>query len=80
MNINMNIKQHLENNQLDFVKFQKMVFLYNAVENGWQIKKKHKSYIFAKKNEDKEAMNEDYLSNFIKEHIDLSTIVIQKNV
>lgn len=79
MNVNMNITQHLENNQLDLIKFQKMVFLFNAVENGWHIKKKNKAYIFSKKNENKEAMDEDYLSKFIKEHIDLNTIIIKNN-
>ena len=32
----------------DFLKLQKMKFLYNALENGWTVKKKEKLYIFTK--------------------------------
>ena len=34
----------LEKNQ-----FQKMVFIMNALEKGWTIKKQHDKYIFTKK-------------------------------
>ena len=35
--------------EIDKIKFQKMVFLYNALDNGWSIKKRNDSYIFTKK-------------------------------
>jgi hypothetical protein len=47
----MNIEINLENEkslEIDKIKFQKMVFLYNALDNGWSIKKKENSYIFKK--------------------------------
>ena len=28
------------NNNIDYIKIQKMAFIYNALENGWNVKKK----------------------------------------
>ena len=51
----------LEKNQ-----FQKMVFIMNALEKGWTIKKQHDKYIFTKKHENKkEIFEENYLERFI---------------
>jgi hypothetical protein len=48
-------------------KYQKMLFIMNALENGWAIKKMSDSYIFTKKHENKrEVFQENYLENFIK--------------
>ena len=52
--------------QMDRKKFQKMVFITNALENGWTVKKSQDSYIFTKKHENKrEIFQENYLENFI---------------
>jgi hypothetical protein len=50
MDIQINIANSNDNNQIeiDQIKFQKMVFLYNALDNGWSIKKRNNSYIFSK--------------------------------
>ena len=46
---------------------QKMVFLYNTVENGWTIRKYKDAYIFTKKHENrKEVFQSDYLEKFIE--------------
>ena len=43
------IKMENEHNvEIDKIKFQKMVFLFNALDSGWSIKKKKDSYIFTK--------------------------------
>ena len=34
---------------VDTIKMQKMVFIYNALEEGWNIEKKKDLYIFNKK-------------------------------
>ena len=48
-------------------KIQKMVFIMNALEGGWSIKKSTDSYIFSKKHEGKrEVFQENYLENFIR--------------
>lgn len=61
---------------MDKIKFQKMVFLYNALESGWSIKKRTKSYIFTKNHENKkEIFDESYLSIFMKTNSDINTIL-----
>jgi hypothetical protein len=51
-------------------KYQKMLFITNALENGWTVKKSNDSYIFTKKHEGKrEVFQENYLENFIKINI-----------
>lgn len=52
-----------------------MVFITNALEKGWTIKKKDNQYIFTKKHEGKkEIFNENYLENFIKENFDMNIL------
>lgn len=47
-------------------KMQKMVFIFNAIERGWTVKKTEDSYVFTKKHEKRrEVFREDYLENFI---------------
>ena len=58
------------NIQMDRKKFQKMVFITNALDDGWTVKKSHDSYIFTKKHENRrEIFQENYLENFIFENI-----------
>jgi len=53
-------------------KFQKILFLNNAIEQGWTVKKSHDSYIFSKKHENKkEIFQEDYLEKFIESNLKL---------
>ena len=63
----MDITVNLDHNrEVDKIKFQKMIFLYNALDNGWSIKKRKNSYIFSKNHEGKkEIFDESYLSIFI---------------
>lgn len=57
----------LQNNiQMNKKAFQKMVFIMNALQDGWSIKKSNDAYIFTKKHENRrEIFQEDYLENFI---------------
>jgi hypothetical protein len=53
------------------ITMQKMIFLFNALEDGWNIKKNKDSYIFTKKHEGKkEILNEDFLKRFIERNFD----------
>lgn len=62
--------------EVDKIKFQKMVFLYNALDNGWSIKKRKESYIFTKNHEGKkEVFDEQYLSIFMKENVNINNIL-----
>ena len=72
------LKIEIEDNQLEInkIKFQKMVFLYNALDNGWSIKKRKNSYIFTKNHEGKkEVFDESYLSQFMRENADINNIL-----
>ena len=74
----MDIEIKIEDKQLeiDKLKFQKMVFLFNALDNGWSIKKRNVSYIFTKNHEGKkEIFDESYLSTFMKDNIDINKIL-----
>ena len=62
--------------EIDKIKFQKMVFLYNALDNGWSIKKRKGSYIFTKNHEGKkEVFEETYLSIFMKENTSINNFL-----
>ena len=68
----MDIEIILENKKIkiDPKKFQKMLFLYNSLDEGWSIKKNKDSYILKKPHENKkEIFCDDYISNFIKTNI-----------
>jgi hypothetical protein len=65
-----------ENVKINAIQFQKMIFLWNALEEGWAIKKNNDSYIFSKKHEGKkEVLREDYLLRFMKTNLDINKII-----
>lgn len=56
--------------QMDFIKFKKIMFINNAIEQGWTIKKNNDAYIFTKKHEGKkEIYSDNYLKKFLCEHM-----------
>jgi len=62
--------------KIDNIRFQKMLFVYNALEEGWTIKKKNDSFIFSKNHEGKkEIFLESYLANFMKANLDINKIL-----
>ena len=55
-----------------------MIFLINALEDGWSVKKDKDSYVFTKKHENKrEIFQENYLERFLISNF--SQDVILKN-
>lgn len=76
--INLNSLKELENENIkvDAIKFQKMLLLYNSIEQGWNVKKKNESYVFTKPHENKkEVLENSYLLSFMKSTLDLNKIV-----
>jgi hypothetical protein len=76
--INLDTLKDLENSNLkiDAIKFQKMLLLYNSIEQGWTVKKQNLSYVFSKKHEGKKEILEDtYLLKFMKTNLDFNKIV-----
>ena len=73
MDVDINIDTN--NMKIDCILLQKMIFLYNALDKGWSIKKKKNAYVFTKNHEGKkEVMLDDYLRRFMLENLDISKI------
>jgi len=61
---------------LDDTIISKMVFLYNAVNDGWKIEKRDGMYVFRKKHENKEEIYSDaYLENFVSNNLRFSNLL-----
>jgi len=79
----MELKVELSDNEenkhyitINKLKFHKMVFLFNALEDGWTIKKKKDSYFLLKNHEGKkEIFLDSYLSRFMKEQMDINKLL-----
>ena len=64
-----NIRASGDISQIDPNVLCKMVFLFNAVEDGWTVKKRQNTYVFMKKHENrKEVFTEGYLKTFLEEN------------
>jgi len=62
------MERNLTENQIQLSKkdFQKMIFIMNALQDGWKVQKSADEYIFTKKHEGKrEIFKSDYLEKFI---------------
>lgn len=71
----MKINNTLHNiKDLDENTCKKMIFIFNTIENGWVVKKRHHKYIFRKKhNNSQEIVEESYLMKFIEENSIINT-------
>jgi len=61
LKINLESLKDLENEnvKIDVIKFQKMLLLFNSIEQGWSVKKRNDSYVFTKNHEGKKEVLED---------------------
>jgi len=77
MDFKVNIENNLDSNlTVDRIKFRKMLLLYNALEDGWSLKKRSDSYVFTKNHEGKkEVLHESYLLNFMKSNLNVDSIL-----
>ena len=68
---NQNIDIDVENDHLmDYKNLQKMIFIHNALLDGWTVTMKNDKYIFTKKHEGrKEVLSDDYLKTFIERNL-----------
>lgn len=74
MDINIKTAANLE---VDFIKLQKMAFIYNAIESGWSVNKNEDKYVFNKKHEGKkEVFLDSYLQEFLKNNITLEQLKV----
>ena len=54
---------------MNLTNLQKMIFLYNAIESGWIVKKEGESYKFKKKNNENIENIENIEKLFIKDNL-----------
>jgi len=61
--------------KVDIIKLHKMAFIYNALENGWKVKKNGDCYVFTKNHGGKkEIFLDSYLKKFVKMNLDLENL------
>lgn len=64
-------KYHTELNKKK--EFSKILFIFNAIEDGWHVRKHKNSYIFSKhKCKEKQIFTEDFLNNFLNKYFNLN--------
>ena len=64
-----------ENMNINDKQLKIMIFLMNALEKGWCVKKKDYQFIFSKKHENKkEIFQEEYLETFIQSNFDMNLL------
>ena len=67
----------IDNKHINKKILKKMTLIYNALDDGWSVKKKNSDvYIFNKsRGNKKEIIIDNYLDNFMKENFDLNKIL-----
>lgn len=74
--INIESLANLDNVKVDIVTFQKMVFLFNSIEQGWTVKKREGAFVFTKPHENKkEVIADSYIMQFMKTGLDVSKCI-----
>ena len=77
--MNINVEVTTDKMQIDNLILQKMAFIYNALECGWDIKKNQEKYIFSKNYEGKkEVYLDSYLRQFIETNLSINNIKTNK--
>jgi hypothetical protein len=66
----LNVTMAASDLNIEFIELQQMLFINNAIDAGWAVKKRDNKYIFSKKHENKkEVYLETYLQQFIEENL-----------
>jgi hypothetical protein len=78
LKLNLESLRDLENEsvKVDIIKFQKMLLLFNSIEQGWSVKKRGTSYVFTKNHENKkEVLDDSYLLKFMRSNLELNKFI-----
>ncbi len=60
----------MDSSKKNYCKEKKIDFIFNAIEDGWSVKKENQNYIFSKNhNCEQEVFSESYLDDFIYKYI-----------
>ena len=75
--MDINITIDTKNIQISNIKFQKMLLIFNALEEGWTIEKRKDAYLFSKKHEGKkEILLDSYLALFMQYNFDINKLLL----
>lgn len=70
-----NIIINIDNLEYNEKQLKIMIFITNAIEKGWCVKKKDDQFIFTKKHDGKrEVFDQNYLENFIQSNFDMNIL------
>lgn len=73
--IKMDVSNFDLDEKVDIIKLHKMAFIYNALENGWKVKKNGNCYVFTKNHGGtKEVFLDSYLKKFIKMNLNIDNL------
>ena len=65
--------ENIKSENIKDKEYYKMKFIFNAIEQGWSVRKKDNLYIFKTKHNNKEEVfNEDYLEEFVMKNMKLN--------
>ena len=63
--------------EIDMLQLHKMVFVYNAIHDGWKVELRDGKYIFSKRHEGKKEIYLDtYLERFVESNVDIRKLII----
>lgn len=69
----------MEKVSIDSMVAQKMAFIFNALEDGWEVKKKGENYVFKKRHHNRrEVFLDTYLEGFIRNNLCMKTLLSSK--
>lgn len=74
----MNFECIIDNSNITINKknFKKMIFILNAIDNGWTVKKQGEFYSFKKKHDNKqEIFSDNYIEKFISANTDITKYI-----
>lgn len=58
--------------KINNLEIQKMLFIYNALENGWKVEKEEDTFFFKKPHDDKKKyFTDEYLKEFIQKQLSI---------
>ncbi len=64
---------HIDMKERTPKEWSKIIFICNAIEDGWSVKKKNDVYVFSKhKGKEKQVYEEKYLEKFIQKYFKLN--------
>jgi Leucine-rich repeat (LRR) protein len=68
-------KTILDKDNIDITTVQKMMFIYNALDAGWTVKKLEGQKFEFIKNNNNVTRKEVNLENFVKDNLDISKLI-----